>query len=320
VYRRKVNFRDGVYGLAAGVGANAGMTFALIALPVHRPQSALVTAIVFGACLGFLRHNFYPARIFMGDSGALLLGFLLAAGALFAPFLRVPGAMYQQTVTWQAAARQQADLLHRISSLGAYWLLLNFPAVIGLVRARVPLWMRLGYCLGIGFFFTAEAYYHYFAPIVPFAALLAAPVLAGVFARRPRRLVLSGLLLAALSSVDIAGGPAPARLFVSASSISDAEQTARLLDRVTPRSSLVLTDQFQYALLAQRTAAAGYFWNMSTTTRARTLERALSHVSAVVWTRGEGQYPPGFTDFLRRARYRVITLKGSTVWLMQSPR
>ena len=37
------------------------------------------TAIVFGACLGFLRHNFYPARIFMGDSGALLLGFTLAA-------------------------------------------------------------------------------------------------------------------------------------------------------------------------------------------------------------------------------------------------
>ena len=39
----------------------------------------MLTAIVFGGCLGFLRHNFYPARIFMGDSGALLLGFTLAA-------------------------------------------------------------------------------------------------------------------------------------------------------------------------------------------------------------------------------------------------
>ena len=39
----------------------------------------MLSAIVFGACLGFLRHNFYPARIFMGDSGALLLGFTLAA-------------------------------------------------------------------------------------------------------------------------------------------------------------------------------------------------------------------------------------------------
>jgi len=38
-----------------------------------------LSAIVFGAALGFLRHNFYPARIFMGDSGALLLGFVLAA-------------------------------------------------------------------------------------------------------------------------------------------------------------------------------------------------------------------------------------------------
>src|SRR5262249_57281659 len=42
----------------------------------------ILTAIVFGACLGFLRHNFYPARIFMGDSGALLLGFILASVAV----------------------------------------------------------------------------------------------------------------------------------------------------------------------------------------------------------------------------------------------
>ena len=39
----------------------------------------MLAAIVCGACLGFLRHNFYPARIFMGDSGALLLGYTLAA-------------------------------------------------------------------------------------------------------------------------------------------------------------------------------------------------------------------------------------------------
>ena len=42
----------------------------------------MLAAIVFGACLGFLRHNFYPARIFMGDSGAMLLGFTLAAIAV----------------------------------------------------------------------------------------------------------------------------------------------------------------------------------------------------------------------------------------------
>jgi UDP-GlcNAc:undecaprenyl-phosphate GlcNAc-1-phosphate transferase len=74
-----VNFLDGLDGLAAGVTAIAGLTFAVIALSLAKPDAAIMSAIVFGACIGFLRHNFYPARIFMGDSGALLLGFVLAA-------------------------------------------------------------------------------------------------------------------------------------------------------------------------------------------------------------------------------------------------
>jgi UDP-GlcNAc:undecaprenyl-phosphate/decaprenyl-phosphate GlcNAc-1-phosphate transferase len=74
-----VNFLDGMDGLAAGVAAIAGLTFAVIALSLAKPDAAIMSAIVFGACVGFLRHNFYPARIFMGDSGALLLGFVLAA-------------------------------------------------------------------------------------------------------------------------------------------------------------------------------------------------------------------------------------------------
>jgi UDP-GlcNAc:undecaprenyl-phosphate GlcNAc-1-phosphate transferase len=74
-----VNFLDGLDGLAAGVCAISGFTFCLIALSLGRPQPAILAAVVLGACIGFLRHNFYPARIFMGDSGALLLGFVLAA-------------------------------------------------------------------------------------------------------------------------------------------------------------------------------------------------------------------------------------------------
>jgi UDP-GlcNAc:undecaprenyl-phosphate GlcNAc-1-phosphate transferase len=73
-----VNFLDGLDGLAAGVAAIAGATFAVIALSLDKPDAAILSAIVFGACIGFLRHNFYPARIFMGDSGAMLLGFVLA--------------------------------------------------------------------------------------------------------------------------------------------------------------------------------------------------------------------------------------------------
>ena len=74
-----VNFLDGLDGLAAGICGIAGMTFAVIALSLGKPDAAVLSAIVAGGCLGFLRHNFYPARIFMGDSGALLLGFALAA-------------------------------------------------------------------------------------------------------------------------------------------------------------------------------------------------------------------------------------------------
>jgi UDP-GlcNAc:undecaprenyl-phosphate GlcNAc-1-phosphate transferase len=75
-----VNFLDGMDGLAAGVSAISAFTFTLIALSLNRPevQAAILSAIVLGAALGFLRHNVYPARIFMGDSGALLLGFVLA--------------------------------------------------------------------------------------------------------------------------------------------------------------------------------------------------------------------------------------------------
>src|ERR671933_1527340 len=74
-----VNFLDGLDGLAAGVCAISAGTFSLIAISLGKPQAAILSAIVVGAAFGFLRHNFYPARIFMGDSGALLLGFVLAA-------------------------------------------------------------------------------------------------------------------------------------------------------------------------------------------------------------------------------------------------
>jgi UDP-GlcNAc:undecaprenyl-phosphate GlcNAc-1-phosphate transferase len=77
-----VNFLDGMDGLAAGVCAIAGTTFAIISLSLGKPTAAIFSAIVAGACFGFLRHNFFPARIFMGDSGALLLGFSLATVAI----------------------------------------------------------------------------------------------------------------------------------------------------------------------------------------------------------------------------------------------
>jgi len=74
-----VNFIDGMDGLAAGVCTIAAGTFAVIAISLGRPGAGILAAILAGTTLGFLRHNFFPASIFMGDSGSMLLGFILAA-------------------------------------------------------------------------------------------------------------------------------------------------------------------------------------------------------------------------------------------------
>lgn len=76
-----VNLIDNMDGLAAGVGAIAAGTLGILAAD-EAPLAAAVALATAGACLGFLVHNFSPARIFMGDAGSLLLGFLLAAAGL----------------------------------------------------------------------------------------------------------------------------------------------------------------------------------------------------------------------------------------------
>ena len=86
-----INFIDGLDGLAAGVSAIAALAFFaysyhLARQRIRRPRArpSLLTAVLAGACLGFLPHNFSPARIFMGDSGSMLIGLLLAASAMTA--------------------------------------------------------------------------------------------------------------------------------------------------------------------------------------------------------------------------------------------
>jgi UDP-GlcNAc:undecaprenyl-phosphate GlcNAc-1-phosphate transferase len=84
-----VNFIDGLDGLAAGIVCIAALAFfaysyTLVRVAGASTQSlpALVSAILAGICIGFLPHNFHPARIFMGDTGAMLLGLLLAYGPI----------------------------------------------------------------------------------------------------------------------------------------------------------------------------------------------------------------------------------------------
>src|SRR5918911_1318282 len=77
-----VNLIDGMDSLAAGIVAIASASFALLASSFARTDAAVLAAIVCGATLAFLRHNYHPAKIFMGDTGALALGFLLACTAV----------------------------------------------------------------------------------------------------------------------------------------------------------------------------------------------------------------------------------------------
>ena len=84
-----INFIDGLDGLAAGITAVAALSFlvysyTLIQTIGNTSQSlpAVSSALLAGMCLGFLPHNFYPARIFMGDIGAMLLGLMLAYGPI----------------------------------------------------------------------------------------------------------------------------------------------------------------------------------------------------------------------------------------------
>ena len=84
-----VNFIDGLDGLAAGIVGISAAAFFLYAFLVtvvvhldHQSAPALIAAILAGMCTGFLPHNFSPARIFMGDTGSMLIGLLLATSMI----------------------------------------------------------------------------------------------------------------------------------------------------------------------------------------------------------------------------------------------
>ena len=77
-----INLLDGLDGLATGVGAIIGGTLTFIAWQAGQPFGICLGIALIGALIGFLPHNFSPARIFLGDTGALLIGYLLALLAL----------------------------------------------------------------------------------------------------------------------------------------------------------------------------------------------------------------------------------------------
>lgn len=86
-----INWSDGLDGLAGGIVAISGSTLFIVAITKGRNYSAVMSIILVAATLGFLKFNKHPAQIFMGDSGANFLGFILAVIAL-------DGALKQATI------------------------------------------------------------------------------------------------------------------------------------------------------------------------------------------------------------------------------
>jgi len=108
-----VNFVDGLDGLASGMVCIAAAAFFLYAYRIWysygveaAAPATLFSAILMGMCIGFLPHNMHPARIFMGDSGSMLIGLVLAAGAISITGQVDPDALKLFTGSEKAAVHQ----------------------------------------------------------------------------------------------------------------------------------------------------------------------------------------------------------------------
>ncbi len=162
-----VNLIDGMDGLAAGVAAISSLTIWAVALApqIHQPYAALIAAVLAGALLGFLRWNFNPARIFLGDSGAYLAGFILGAvsitgvvkGAtavtvivptvllailiLFFPLLDTAWAIVRRVARGRSIFSPDAEHIHHrllkagLSQKNVAYLIYGISALLGLVAA-----------------------------------------------------------------------------------------------------------------------------------------------------------------------------------------
>jgi UDP-GlcNAc:undecaprenyl-phosphate GlcNAc-1-phosphate transferase len=115
-----VNFIDGLDGLAAGVVGIAALSFFAYSYLIAQSYSpanvftsaAFISAALGGCCLGFLPHNVFPARIFMGDSGALFLGLLIAAASI-----QITGTVTGSDVSTNAVAATIMPLIVPVAIL-----------------------------------------------------------------------------------------------------------------------------------------------------------------------------------------------------------
>jgi UDP-GlcNAc:undecaprenyl-phosphate GlcNAc-1-phosphate transferase len=186
-----VNLIDGMDGLAAGVSLISAVTMWAVALApsINQPFAALFAAILAGALLGFLRWNFNPARIFLGDSGAYLTGFVLGAVSitgvlksttaatliaptfllvfliLFFPLLDTSWAVIRRIAKHKPIFSPDAEHIHHrllkagLSQKKAAYLIYTISALLGLLAAHFVgqevYFLKLGTgILGLAIFFS----------------------------------------------------------------------------------------------------------------------------------------------------------------------
>jgi UDP-N-acetylmuramyl pentapeptide phosphotransferase/UDP-N-acetylglucosamine-1-phosphate transferase len=120
------NLIDGMDGACAGLGMIASAGLAGMLLSLRQPTDALVLVALVGACLGFLRYNFNPASVFLGDCGSMFIGFMLAAVslkadvkesmivALIVPLLAVGVPVFDvMMAVWRRMARKLVSMINK---------------------------------------------------------------------------------------------------------------------------------------------------------------------------------------------------------------
>ena len=184
-----VNLIDGLDGLAVGVSAISSVTMLVVSLIVSEPIVSLLLAILTGACLGFMPYNLNPAKIFMGDVGSQLLGFVLSTVsilglfklqaiitflvpllALALPLADTTFAFFRRILHGQSPFHpDRGHLHHRLIDLGmsqkqAVALMYGISAVLGLtavlIAGKNPL-LRI-ICLVLGFVISITVWLYVF--------------------------------------------------------------------------------------------------------------------------------------------------------------
>ncbi len=151
-----VNLTDGLDGLASGTVAIACSCYAIVCLLTGHPALAIFSAAIVGACLGFLRFNAHPARVFMGDTGSLALGGAFAALGILTHteiLLAVIGLIFVcealsviiQVISFQTTGKRvfRMSPIHHHFELGGWseWHVVTVFWLVGLLAGIIGLWL-----------------------------------------------------------------------------------------------------------------------------------------------------------------------------------